>query len=166
MEVNSGADLHLQPMEVNSGADLHLQPTEDPAPEQVDAPEGGCDPLGSCTGAAPGRTCGPMESCPGWSRFAGRACESCRGSTLEQFVKNCILWEGLMLEKIIKDSPMGGTPHRNREEFEEEEAAEMCGELTATAIPYAPVLLWGRRWRKSGVTLSLGRREDDGGEGF
>ncbi|KAK4825858.1 hypothetical protein QYF61_003132 [Mycteria americana] len=34
MEVNSGADLHLQPVEVNSGADLHLQPMEDPTPEQ------------------------------------------------------------------------------------------------------------------------------------
>ena len=27
----------LQPMEVNGGADIHLQPTEDPKPEQVDA---------------------------------------------------------------------------------------------------------------------------------
>ncbi|GAB0184702.1 AN1-type zinc finger protein 5-like [Grus japonensis] len=36
-----------QPMEVNSGADIHLQPTEDPMTEQVDAPKGGCDPMGS-----------------------------------------------------------------------------------------------------------------------
>ncbi|GAB0206503.1 hypothetical protein GRJ2_003115900 [Grus japonensis] len=35
------------PMEVNSGADIHLQPMEDPTLEQVDAPEGGCDPVGS-----------------------------------------------------------------------------------------------------------------------
>ena len=27
----------LQPMEVNSGADIHLQPVEDPTPEQGDA---------------------------------------------------------------------------------------------------------------------------------
>ena len=27
----------LQPMEVNGGADLHLQPVEDSTPEQVDA---------------------------------------------------------------------------------------------------------------------------------
>ena len=27
----------LQPMEVNGGADIHLQPVEDPMPEQVDA---------------------------------------------------------------------------------------------------------------------------------
>ncbi|GAB0183117.1 hypothetical protein GRJ2_000777000 [Grus japonensis] len=27
----------LQPMEVNGGADIHLQPMEDPTPEQVDA---------------------------------------------------------------------------------------------------------------------------------
>ncbi|GAB0190877.1 AN1-type zinc finger protein 5-like [Grus japonensis] len=37
----------LQPMEVNGGADIHLQPVEDPTLEQVDAPEGGCDPVGS-----------------------------------------------------------------------------------------------------------------------
>ncbi|GAB0176467.1 AN1-type zinc finger protein 5-like [Grus japonensis] len=37
----------LQPMEVNGGADIHLQPLEDPTPEQVDAPKGGCDPMES-----------------------------------------------------------------------------------------------------------------------
>ncbi|GAB0208317.1 AN1-type zinc finger protein 5-like [Grus japonensis] len=37
----------LQPMEVNGGADIHLQPMEDPMPEQVEAPEGGYDPMGS-----------------------------------------------------------------------------------------------------------------------
>ncbi|GAB0179705.1 zinc finger and BTB domain-containing protein 5 [Grus japonensis] len=26
---------------------FHLQPVEDPTPEQVDAPKGGCDPVGS-----------------------------------------------------------------------------------------------------------------------
>ncbi|GAB0207606.1 AN1-type zinc finger protein 5-like [Grus japonensis] len=37
----------LQPMEVHGGADIHLQPVEDPMPEQVETPEGGCDPMGS-----------------------------------------------------------------------------------------------------------------------
>jgi len=37
----------LQPMEVHSAADTHLQPREDPTPEQVDVPKGGCDPVGS-----------------------------------------------------------------------------------------------------------------------
>ncbi|GAB0176237.1 AN1-type zinc finger protein 5-like [Grus japonensis] len=35
------------PMEVHGGADIHLQPMEDPMPEQVETPEGGCDPVGS-----------------------------------------------------------------------------------------------------------------------
>jgi len=35
---------HLQPMEVHGGEDIHLQPVDDPMPEQIDAPEGGCDP--------------------------------------------------------------------------------------------------------------------------
>ncbi|PKU40536.1 hypothetical protein llap_9159 [Limosa lapponica baueri] len=39
--------LPLQPMEVNSGADIHLQPVEDPMPEEVDVPEGDCDPVES-----------------------------------------------------------------------------------------------------------------------
>ena len=43
----------LQPMEVDGGTDNHLQPVEDPTPEQVEAPEGGCDPMGS----------------PRWSKF-------------------------------------------------------------------------------------------------
>ncbi|GAB0205881.1 acid sphingomyelinase-like phosphodiesterase 3b [Grus japonensis] len=43
----------LQPMEGHGGADIHLQLVEDPTPEQVEAPEGGCDPVGS----------------PHWSKF-------------------------------------------------------------------------------------------------
>ncbi|GAB0177951.1 AN1-type zinc finger protein 5-like [Grus japonensis] len=37
----------LQPMEVDGGADINLQPLEDPTPEQVEAPKGGGDPVGS-----------------------------------------------------------------------------------------------------------------------
>ncbi|GAB0203952.1 AN1-type zinc finger protein 5-like [Grus japonensis] len=37
----------LQPMEDDGRADIHLQPMEDPTLEQVEAPEGGCDPVGS-----------------------------------------------------------------------------------------------------------------------
>ncbi|KAK4816317.1 hypothetical protein QYF61_015001 [Mycteria americana] len=44
MEVNGGADIHLQPMEVNGGADIHLQSVKDSISENVDVPEGGCDP--------------------------------------------------------------------------------------------------------------------------
>ncbi|GAB0208580.1 AN1-type zinc finger protein 5-like [Grus japonensis] len=37
----------LQPMEDDGGADIHLQPMEGPMLEQVEAPEGGCGPVGS-----------------------------------------------------------------------------------------------------------------------
>jgi len=37
----------LQSMEVLGGADIHPRPVEDPIPEQVDMPKGGCDPLES-----------------------------------------------------------------------------------------------------------------------
>ncbi|GAB0209337.1 hypothetical protein GRJ2_003399400 [Grus japonensis] len=36
-----------QPMEDGGEQRFHLQPVEDPTPEQVEAPEGGCDPVGS-----------------------------------------------------------------------------------------------------------------------
>jgi len=52
----------LQPMEVNSGADIHLQPVEDPMPEQVDVPKGGCNRHRKPTlEQDPARTCGPVE---------------------------------------------------------------------------------------------------------
>ena len=37
----------LEPVEVRGGADMHLQPMEDPTPQQVDVPEGSCDPMES-----------------------------------------------------------------------------------------------------------------------
>ncbi|GAB0183355.1 AN1-type zinc finger protein 5-like [Grus japonensis] len=55
----------LQSMEgLNGGADIHLQPLEDPAPEQLEAPERSCDSMGS----------------PRWSRFAGRTCDPMEGT--------------------------------------------------------------------------------------
>ncbi|GAB0206070.1 tRNA:m(4)X modification enzyme TRM13 [Grus japonensis] len=60
-EVHGGAEIPLQPLEktmvrqavplqpkeVHGGAEIPLQPMEDPRPEQVETPEGGCDPTGS-----------------------------------------------------------------------------------------------------------------------
>ena len=37
----------LQPPEVHGGADIHPQPVEDPVSEQVNVPEGSCDPVES-----------------------------------------------------------------------------------------------------------------------
>ncbi|GAB0208359.1 AN1-type zinc finger protein 5-like [Grus japonensis] len=111
----------LQPMEVNGGADIHLQPVEDPTLEQVDAPKGGCDPHGKLAlEQAPGRTCGPMErgahagagllaglvtpwGTQHWSSLFLKDCTLWKGPTLEQFLKTCSPWEGLMLEKFMED---------------------------------------------------------------
>ncbi|GAB0209503.1 AN1-type zinc finger protein 5-like [Grus japonensis] len=91
----------LQPMEVNSGADIYLQPMEDPTPEQVDAPERGCDPVGSpCWSRFAGRTCDPMGETPCWSSLFLKDCTLWKGHTLQQ---NCSLWEGLRLEKFMED---------------------------------------------------------------
>ncbi|GAB0209941.1 zinc finger and BTB domain-containing protein 5 [Grus japonensis] len=51
---------------------------EDPMPEQVEAPEGGCDPVGSPHWSK----CG--ERSPRQSRFAGRTCDPVGDPTLEQ----------------------------------------------------------------------------------
>ena len=65
----------LQPTEVNGGADLHLQPGEEPTPEQVDAPEEGCEPVGS----------------PRWRRLLAGAVDPWREEpTLEQ-----VCWQDL-----------------------------------------------------------------------
>lgn len=51
-------------MEVNGGADMHLQPMEDPMLEQVDV-QGRLWPCGEpVLPCAPGRTCDPVERGP------------------------------------------------------------------------------------------------------
>ncbi|GAB0188539.1 zinc finger and BTB domain-containing protein 5 [Grus japonensis] len=101
----------LQPMEVNGGADIHLQPMEHTVPEQMDG--------GPAADQTPGRNCSPMDKSPHWSRSSGRTCgptgdplrnspflKNCtpwKGPTPEKFVKNCSAWEGLILEKFVKD---------------------------------------------------------------
>ncbi|GAB0184254.1 hypothetical protein GRJ2_000890700 [Grus japonensis] len=111
----------LQPMEVDGGADIHLQPTvEDPMPEQVEAPKGGCDPVGSpCWSRFAGRTCDPVGD-PLWSSLLLKVCALWEGPMLEQFMKNCSLWEGLMLEKLVEDCLPWEGPHAGAgEECEE-----------------------------------------------
>ena len=72
----------LQAMEVNDGADVHLQPMEDPTLEQVDARQR-LWPCGKpVPEQAPGRTCG--ERSLRWSRFAGRTCDPVGGPMMEQ----------------------------------------------------------------------------------
>ncbi|GAB0183894.1 AN1-type zinc finger protein 5-like [Grus japonensis] len=65
----------LQPMEADGGADIHLQPVEDPTPEQVDAPKGGCDPMGS----------------PHWSRLLAGPVDPWR----EEPTPGQVCWQGL-----------------------------------------------------------------------
>ncbi|GAB0189188.1 AN1-type zinc finger protein 5-like [Grus japonensis] len=65
----------LQPMEDDGGAEIPLQPVEDPTLEQVEAPEGDCDPVGSLR----------------WSRLlAGPVHSWRREATLEQ-----VYWQDL-----------------------------------------------------------------------
>ncbi|KAM9591242.1 uncharacterized protein ACIBXB_006115 [Morphnus guianensis] len=93
----------LQPMEVNGGADIHLQPLEDPTPEQVDVPDGGCDPIRRPRWSRfSGRTCNTTGD-PLWSSPFLKDCTPWKGPMLEQFMKNCSPWEGPTLEKFMED---------------------------------------------------------------
>ncbi|GAB0209072.1 epimerase family protein SDR39U1 [Grus japonensis] len=79
----------LQPMEVDGGADIHLQPMEDSTLEQVEAPEGDCDPMGSPRWSR--LLAGPVDP---WRAHTGAGLLAgpvtpWKGPTLEQFVKNC-----------------------------------------------------------------------------
>jgi len=157
----------LQPMQVHSGAHVHLQPMEDAMPEQVNAPKGGCDPVGSLhwskllavpvarwkkrsphwSGFA-GRTSDPVGD-PRWNSLFLKDCTPWKGPTLEQFVKNCSLWEGLTLEKFMQDCLPWEGPHSGAgAECEEEGVPETtCDELTPAPIPHPSVPLRGKRQR-------------------
>ncbi|KAJ7400073.1 hypothetical protein BTVI_108650 [Pitangus sulphuratus] len=75
-------------MQVHSGAEVHLQLMEDPMLEQVDVPKGCCDPVK--------RWC--------WCRLlVGLVVLWREEPKLEQFMKNCRLWKGLMLENFMED---------------------------------------------------------------
>ncbi|TRZ25720.1 hypothetical protein HGM15179_001306 [Zosterops borbonicus] len=120
-----GQAVPLQPMEVQSGAEIHLQLMEDPPLEQVDVPKRVCDPMGSLR----------------WSRFAGKICDPTGGPTLEQsvpeglhpphgwdptlkqFVKICSPGEGgLILEKTREECLPWEEPHAGAGE----ECEEFC----------------------------------------
>lgn len=72
-----------------------------------------------------------------------------KGPTLEQFLKNCNLLEGLYIGEVCGGlSLVGRTCHWyvRGPSLEEEGVAEtMSDELTTTAISHLPVLLVGKR---------------------
>lgn len=99
-------------------------------------PKGGSDLMGSSHWRrvlADLWPCGEMK--PHWYRFAGG------GHPLEQFVKNCGLWEELMLEKFMECSFLRERPHVGAGEsvesltHEEEGGAEITHDATLFPEP-------------------------------
>ena len=103
----------LQPMGDGGEQRFHLQPMEDPTPEQVETPEGGCDPVGS-----PGWSkllAGPVdhgERSPRQGRFSGRTCDSVGDPTLEQIAPEGLhpVGDSHVGEVHERLSPKSGSP--------------------------------------------------------
>ncbi|KAK4806933.1 hypothetical protein QYF61_027300 [Mycteria americana] len=117
-----------------------LQPMEDPMPEQMDVPKGGCDPHGQPTQEqAPGRICGPVE----------------RGAPAGA---------GLLAGLVTTDPTLEQGKSVSSPPPEEKGAAETpCDELTATPIPHPPVPLRVEEVEKIGSKVEAGQKggEDD-----
>ncbi|KAK4810511.1 hypothetical protein QYF61_004291 [Mycteria americana] len=80
---------------------------------------------------------------------------------LEEFLKNCSLWEGPMLENFAKNCIPWEGPHAGGEECEEEGAAETkCYGLTVNPTPHPPPApLVGGGGRRVGSEVEPGKRE-------
>lgn len=73
-------------------------------------------------------------------------------------MKNCSLWEGPTLKKVVEDSLPWEGPHAVAGEEHDEEGATETASDELTPVPI-PLHLWqGRMERKLGVKLRPGRR--------
>ncbi|KAK4829932.1 hypothetical protein QYF61_007655 [Mycteria americana] len=116
----------LQPMEVNSGADIHLQPVEDLTPEQMDVPERCCDSVeslhwsGLLTGPVDpwrekpmgrthvGEVCGelsPVGGTPHWSR--GRVGGGRSGKDIHSITEQ-LIFERTSEDQVVKSPTQTG----------------------------------------------------------
>ncbi|KAK4811345.1 hypothetical protein QYF61_027574 [Mycteria americana] len=154
----------LPPMEDHRGADIHSAAHGGPHAEasgyalkEAAAHE---EPRQEQT---PGRTCGPWRGAHAGAGFlAGPVTLLGHPHWSSLFLKDCTRWQGPMLEQFLKDCIPWEGPHSGaEEECEEEGAAETQHyELTSTPIPHPPELFGvGEEVEKTGVNLSLGRRE-------
>ncbi|GAB0206975.1 hypothetical protein GRJ2_003163100 [Grus japonensis] len=112
----------LQPMEVNGGADIHLQPVQDPTPEQIDVPKEAVAPWEARAGAGSWQdlwTHGERSPCR--SRFAGRTCDPVGDPMLEQSAPEGLhlmgeTHTGAVHEEVCGGlSPVRGTPCWSKE---------------------------------------------------
>lgn len=80
-----------------------MQPVENPVPEQVDVPKGGCDPVESLScSRLLGRSHG--ERSLFWSRSAGRICDPARDTLWNNlFLKGFTPWKEPTLEQLMKN---------------------------------------------------------------
>jgi len=89
--------------EVYGGADTHLQPVKDPTPEQVDAPKGGCEPVGSpCWSRVLAVPVAPWRQKPMLEQVSRQDLWLCGEHMLKQSVlKDCTSWKGPILKQFV-----------------------------------------------------------------
>lgn len=118
---------------------------------EVCAGAGSCQVLGPCEESSTqwskfsGRSCDPMGN-PHWDRLFLKECILWDRPTLEQFGKNCSLWEGLTGKFLEGCLPWKGS-HGGAGEREERSSEIMVMNGPITSIPHPLVLLRGRRQR-------------------
>lgn len=66
-----------------------------------------------------------------------------RGPTLEQFVQNCSLWDGLTLERFLEDSLPWEGLHVTQEKYEEKEMASWATQRKEVEKSGMKLSLWG-----------------------
>ncbi|KAF4788940.1 hypothetical protein TURU_001847 [Turdus rufiventris] len=83
----------LQPIELCGGAEISVQSMEDPILKLVDMSGGRCSTWGNHAGADFLTGAAAQNSC--WSSLFLKDCAPWKGASLEQFMKDYILWKGL-----------------------------------------------------------------------
>ena len=85
--------------------DSTCSPWRTPCRSRWRHPKEAVTPWEACAGASSWQDLWPCgERSPHWSRFVGRTCDPVG-------VKNCSLWEGLTLEKLVEDCLPWEGPH-------------------------------------------------------
>lgn len=93
----------LQPMEVRAGAEIYVQSMQD---SRLDVSGGRCSMWRPHAGADFVVGAAAQNSC--WNSLLLKDCAQWEGASLEQFMKDYILWKGLQGNSVRRKEWQGG----------------------------------------------------------